>query len=552
MCATIIRNERPHPKAPTALHLYSRSQYLRLCRPPRPHRWYIDPRTTSSAPFACVDNELPFPTRISTPSTMTGLLDTPPEIFTRIIRMLVTNVGVNAAWKSRVVCRSFAAYIKDEIFLNRPMSDFDTYKGTIFKHPIYSSPCKLFCHNAGHFILGRLGNPLDVHPDLPKAIKEAANHIAGFESIDFQMDRLEVEVRLCEAAASKRTKSFLWSTLQNGVPFWIKNGCKSPNGNRPAGVTPPDISMADKLVAATLVGNFAAVRACMSEGARLGTHSYVFGYSLTAAATQYDRRDMLPLLLDSLPRSMTQKTAGMRDIHDMFCDAVATLIGHKKYNRAIYLLKFAASRLPAMPKKGYNNLLTDAIAAEEHSIVEAVLQVRIKGTLKVTFNHFDRAIHIGHAPTISVLIRVGNYDVNRVYWGSCALTQAILWWNSIEVVRVLLQNGADPDGPAQLKQLEHQPLIMAMEKQNWDVVKLLLDHGATLEGHHDDAAIPLKVAKERCGPSRCYENVTAGHYTVKARKTYERLEETKQRQDAGAILSTTAMHGGEQLSPFVA
>lgn len=48
------------------------------------------------------------------------LLDLPPEIFERVIGHFVTDIGVRKAWKRRMVCKTYAAYIQTEITSNQP------------------------------------------------------------------------------------------------------------------------------------------------------------------------------------------------------------------------------------------------------------------------------------------------------------------------------------------------------------------------------------------------------------------------------------------------
>jgi hypothetical protein len=190
------------------------------------------------------------------------------------------------------------------------------------------------------------------------AIAQAADYVAAVESVGFQTERSAIEIRLCRAAAAERSVHTIWQTLRTGVKPWAKRRSEMSRQGASGSVphmTPQECAMADRVVGATLVGNFDAVRACLDNGAQLWMFSYVFGYSLTAAVTHCERPDMLPLLLDSLPRRMTQKMTGMKQIERMFTDVVFTLLKKNEHGTLLYVLHFAARNLPTISKHLFNS-----------------------------------------------------------------------------------------------------------------------------------------------------------------------------------------------------
>jgi ankyrin repeat protein len=197
--------------------------------------------------------------------------------------------------------------------------------------------------------------------------------------------------------------------------------------------------------------------------------------------------------------------------------------------------------------------LNEAVASQVFTIVEAVLKVRTKGcsTLKVTTEQFFRALSIGDIPTISALIRKGNVNVNRTYHGSSALNEAIIHRDG-NVVRALLQHGANPDGPEELITYKDQPLFNAIKDRCWDVVDLLLEYGATLAGHHGDANSLLKQLEESSASS-CHD-VEPGFRDSKVivHGIYKRLRAAKERHHADAFLSSATKDYKGHALPFVA
>ena len=83
----------------------------------------------------------------------------------------------------------------------------------------------------------------------------------------------------------------------------------------------------------------------------------------------------------------------------------------------------------------------------------------------------------GRTDLTSLLIRYGT-DINAIgYEANKGLTPAVVlaaWEGSLETLRVLLENGADPNNPASAE----TALYTAAEHHSFDKVELLLAHGA--------------------------------------------------------------------------
>lgn len=92
---------------------------------------------------------------------------------------------------------------------------------------------------------------------------------------------------------------------------------------------------------------------------------------------------------------------------------------------------------------------------------------------------------------MNTLIEKGNFNVNRTWFCTSPLVQAIKWRN-VKIVGALLAAGADPNGPPEtdaggnLKRTI-KPLRMAVLMQSVEKVRLLLNHGASLSGPLSDS-----------------------------------------------------------------
>lgn len=66
---------------------------------------------------------------------MTQLLDLPPELWQQVVHYLVLEAGVNKAWGSRGVCRTFKRDITDDVVTKQAPEAF-RHAQTILKYII--------------------------------------------------------------------------------------------------------------------------------------------------------------------------------------------------------------------------------------------------------------------------------------------------------------------------------------------------------------------------------------------------------------------------------
>jgi hypothetical protein len=109
------------------------------------------------------------------------------------------------------------------------------------------------------------------------------------------------------------------------------------------------------------------------------------------------------------------------------------------------------------------------------------VKARTKAGQEISFEGQHAVLHcvmIADAKNLRRLLLIDSYDLNRIGAGGGNLTllqRAVTRSNAEETVRVLLENGADPNLNADGT---HSPLDMASEALNAKVVAILRDAGA--------------------------------------------------------------------------
>lgn len=164
---------------------------------------------------------------------------------------------------------------------------------------------------------------------------------------------------------------------------------------------------------------------------------------------------------------------------------------------------------------------------------------------KVIWDNFECALRTGYAPTIAILIEKGKFCIDRYYHDTSPLALAARY-TKWDIVRELLDHGANPNGPPNPKDTFRRPLRYAIEKQSLETVELLFNRGAKLNscfGHGEIARLLQMAAPEvlttttttkrtKSGTSKVYHNVVRTKGPI-----YHRVRRAMNEEAAAASLS---------------
>ncbi|KAF2183201.1 ankyrin [Zopfia rhizophila CBS 207.26] len=387
------------------------------------------------------------------------LLDCPPEVFQRIIYLLVDDIGVDKAWKYRQVCRTFASEIYFDVYANHPV---ETFK---LSHPWMSNTySRLLTSNLDLYLLNSTKKLRGVDPALPASITRVTEFFISFMGNKTELKRNEYATRLCRFLAK-----YMRTTIHA-----LKNGYSVSTFE-----TQEELRMADNTAGAALLGEREALKACLENGAILWTKSPAFGYPLgTAVANGHE--SIVVWILQHLPTSIRRDTEDVDKIQSMFGNGIVTAFNRNNLHLATMLLQCHAAHLPAPEKSDYNLWLSMAIRTRNASAISNALNVKVKGGRRIKWVHFQSALSTGDTGIVKMLLGKGKLPVNKGYWLSSPLNEAVRY-GTFGIVRVILDAGADPNGPD--REDLQQPLRTAVTGQNLEVVKLLLERGATINGY---------------------------------------------------------------------
>ncbi len=138
---------------------------------------------------------------------------------------------------------------------------------------------------------------------------------------------------------------------------------------------------------------------------------------------------------------------------------------------------------------------SDEQKSKQYNEVEHQQSEKKKMTQEV-YDELVMAVNRGDIDTVRAYIKE-NYDINPPIRNGMGTEVTVLEEaaisnakNSCDVMRLLLENGANPDRPGAV----FQPLAVAIRKHSLDKVKLLWEFGANVNNVDDNGWLPLNLA----------------------------------------------------------
>ena len=135
-------------------------------------------------------------------------------------------------------------------------------------------------------------------------------------------------------------------------------------------------------------------------------------------------------------------------------------------------------------------------------------------------DEFSRAIMDGDVETVKRFIEEGR-DVNALAWDDSFPIQIAAFSHQFEVVKLLLENGADPNAHTNKC---FTPLIYAAQWEvDIEIVKILLEYGAdpTVKDEYGKGKTPLDIAKQNDNKEaiKLLEEATEKQKTLNVKKS---------------------------------
>jgi hypothetical protein len=393
------------------------------------------------------------------------------DIFQIVIKDLVTEEGVTAAWKLRGTCRVFAKEITHEIFAKQPLDAFDY---TIARPATENQAIKTFGeHTFYKTLFWRTKLPHNVDDFLTHIVKSAMHWLAQEVDLGTKDEADDCCEQICKAVVVGIGGSLeAFHALQGkGFHITMRRGIASV------------LDSPAKMAIAAAIGNFDLVKRYLPTVNPLNecTGSVFPSTILTAVATR--QLNLLNLITDhfhenrqkpvnpSCARSSLEAsiTFAMERSDLSFIDAQVNF-GIAFFGRNYYKFKL---------------LLIFAMFSKKAEVVQYVMGLELRDkNLQAEQEVFDILCRHDLPDDAKVLFGPGCLDPNRVFQNKTDLTKACAR-GIPDMVAAVLDAGGKVDGPvpgmgnfpAPLK-----PIQVAVGHNAVEVAELLIRRGANLKG----------------------------------------------------------------------
>ncbi|KAF2275322.1 uncharacterized protein EI97DRAFT_501925 [Westerdykella ornata] len=436
------------------------------------------------------------------------LLDFPLEVFQNVIHELVLDVGIAEAWRAyRPVCKTFAAEIYHDTFARQPMTSFENVDVEDF---INGSE-----DNLRLLLLNRVNNALDAHCFLPERVRNTVTLLIqsqGEEDANGYLRAVYIE-KLCAALAFRFKRRGCWGNIWPHGPdlTWIlRNGmdyekCVS-TGHRGAFLLhralfgPLNDVLGERIDAAAATNDPALFRTFLSQlaNSRGWRDESLYEHPLQTSA-RFGYHKIIDELVNFERLSPAQAPTWF--ITWQWIDsAICTAIEFSQPEAITSLSKFYELPGRTVRSLSYSAWVLKAMKLKNDSALDSVLSINVGSRLRLTKQVFDQICKRGETELIDRVIRKGIVKTNRPYPQKdtdhgrriCPLVVAIQSGNPNMVSAVLAE--ADADGACKDLPRAISPLNYAISTYNFDIVKMLLEKGATISCKCDYGFCSLQLA----------------------------------------------------------
>ena len=262
---------------------------------------------------------------------------------------------------------------------------------------------------------------------------------------------------------------------------------------------PPAFGSFEKLVSALSLGHHHLVRALVQRLPSLAIHP-VFGAPLLRATDLKDEA-AVKSILDGISMALANRntTVSIRDAIQMekplsraLCPERGFGVGNAMYtviywghaNLLSLLVTWYTDHGFTLFKNVYNHFLDIAIENSSLAIVKAVLDIpfaKYGSAKKVTWTQYRHACVCGRKDVVKLFLDDGCIDANDKVSATSPLFEAVLS-GRLSIVKTLVEAGADVNQESIWCRTKQLPIMIAIKKQNFAIIRYLLDMGSNLPG----------------------------------------------------------------------
>ncbi|KAI4950630.1 hypothetical protein J4E91_004515 [Alternaria rosae] len=416
------------------------------------------------------------------------LLDLPPEVFENVTHELVSVAGIDQAWKLREVCRTFKDAITYEIFAKQPM-DALTGPGA-----------RIFNHNSGLYLYYRSKVLLDADPYLPNVVNDMVNSLAEHLDIDSDNKKETMRQGICDNLHWFCSFSKILSILRGGTSAVLAY---------PSITKIPLFGFFEKLVAALCLERHSLLLTLIQELIDFAVHP-IFGAPLHDA-TVLGHEAAVEAILEGLSRAMGNedetpraRTAVLVPSNGGFSitEAVHGAIRQDDESLLSILVEWYKGRGFTFSKAIYNMFLDTAFEHCSLETVRSILDIpydKRGSPRKITWHHFQKACFDGRDDVVELFLDDGYIDANDQKFATSPLAEAVLE-DHVQVVQAVVNAGADVQQEHSLRGKKVLPIMIAIKRENYSVVRYLLNAGSPLpQWKYDSCYEILRQAKMKAG-----------------------------------------------------
>ncbi|KAF2875591.1 ankyrin repeat-containing domain protein [Massariosphaeria phaeospora] len=397
------------------------------------------------------------------------LLDFPPEIFQRIVQEVVLSAGICPAWQLRKVCRVFASEIYHDVLTHQPLENIVSVSGKfpytwwplLLRQRIKSNAAK--CNELCITIMAVTEFQLENRDNT----KGRPNR-AGFLML------------LCNMAIKLLHPHNVVRYLADGAPIRTPPLTRSvtPYG----GVSLHTVE--NKLAVATTFGFVASVASLLASVEPINLlRSTIFGVPLDNAVS-HGRTTIVGLMAEHMEDPSAQidsSNCEISTIRVVFSRNIETASRRGKTGILRLLLEFYNGKIGPCEKNDWNTWLHAAVVWGDIDTIRLIVDMPNVRNRRVLLETFHRACEKCHADAVALLLGTDKINLKRYPWVSTYPLQIALDIGRLDIIRTLLDAGASADGSKDKSMDEDTPLQIAIRYEDEAAVALLLERGADVD-----------------------------------------------------------------------